>query len=136
MFLQNLPSVQDANSHMLWLLGIGVTCSTALSIKWTTLATPGMIAVESFMAVFFIRTPVNFGYLLGVLAVIIVLYSFWWAIHFWYLPLSGDGDGFMPMEFQKTLVNGTHYEVSGPLHWHRLFCALYCSCVLLSLVAA
>jgi hypothetical protein len=41
---------------MKWCAVLGVACSCALSIKWTTLATPGMIAVESTLAVFFLKS--------------------------------------------------------------------------------
>ena len=40
-----------------WIAAVGVTCNLAVSIKWTALATPGMIAVESLMAVFFLKKP-------------------------------------------------------------------------------
>ena len=49
--------MRNLKTHAYWLLGIAVTCSTALSIKWTTLATPGMIAVESFGALFYLTKP-------------------------------------------------------------------------------
>ena len=55
----------------------------------------------------------NFGLLLGILAVIVSLYSFWYYVHFSYLPLSGEhGDAFMPIEFQRKLINSKHYDVS------------------------
>ena len=42
--------------------------------------------------------------LLGIAVVVLVQYTLWFWIHFSLLPLSGGGDGFMPMEFQQTLV--------------------------------
>jgi dolichyl-phosphate-mannose--protein O-mannosyl transferase len=38
----------------------------------------------------------------------------WFAIHFSLLPNSGDGDAFMRVEFQRTLVNNTNYDPLAP----------------------
>lgn len=38
-----------------WCLAIGIATSSAISIKWTGLATPGMIGMESFFGFFFLR---------------------------------------------------------------------------------
>ena len=47
--------------------------------------------------------------------IIVMLYSLWYYVHFEYLPLSGEhGDRFMPVEFQRTLINNKHYNVSVP----------------------
>ena len=42
-----------ATERNLWCLAVGVTTSCAISIKWTALATPGMIGMESFFGFFF-----------------------------------------------------------------------------------
>ena len=82
------------------------------SVKWTALATPGMIAVESFAGLFILRRPMALRAMFKVLGIALSLYTLWFYIHFAMLPLSGDGDAFMPMDFQKTLINGTRYDVS------------------------
>ena len=80
----------------LWCLAVGAATSSALSVKWTTLATPGMIAVESFFAFFFLkRSAAPFPDLLKILAVACSLYFLWFAVHFSLLPATGDGDAFM-----------------------------------------
>jgi dolichyl-phosphate-mannose--protein O-mannosyl transferase len=95
----------------LWAVALGVACSCAISIKWTGLATPGLIAVESFFGFFFLRSrPAYFADLLKVLTVAVSLYTLWFAVHFALLPNSGDGDAFMRTEFQATLKNSTHYN--------------------------
>ncbi len=45
----------SGKERALWIVGLGVVTSSALSIKWTTLATPGLIAMESTIAVFFLK---------------------------------------------------------------------------------
>ena len=39
-------------SHALWLCGLGAACGAAVSVKWTALATPAMVALESGLALF------------------------------------------------------------------------------------
>lgn len=98
-----------------WCLALGVSCSCALSIKWTTLATPGMLAVEATMAIFFLKTSVPTIDLLKIGSLCVGLYAFWYYVHFAYLPLSGEhGDAFMPIEFQRTLINSKHYDPNAP----------------------
>ena len=48
-----------------WLVAVGVSCGLAVSVKWTALATPAMVALESALAVFgFLSKPVEIPYLL------------------------------------------------------------------------
>jgi dolichyl-phosphate-mannose-protein mannosyltransferase len=100
-----------ATERNLWCLAVGVVTSSAISIKWTGLATPGMIGMESFFGFFFQRKrPVPLVDLLKILAVAAVLYYTWFVIHFAILTKSGDGDAFMRVEFQRTLFNNTNYD--------------------------
>ncbi len=95
----------------LWCLAVGVTTSCAISIKWTALATPGMIGMESFFGFFFQRKrPVPLTDLFKILAIAAVLYYTWFVIHFAILTKSGDGDAFMRVEFQRTLFNNSNYD--------------------------
>lgn len=43
----------------LWCVGVGIATSSAISIKWTALATPGMIALESFFGFFFLKVRIR-----------------------------------------------------------------------------
>jgi dolichyl-phosphate-mannose-protein mannosyltransferase len=83
------PRLVDARERNLWCLAMGITASSAISIKWTGLATPGMVAMESFFAFFFLRRPVYLQDLLKILVVSATLYFLWFFIHFKLLPLSG-----------------------------------------------
>jgi dolichyl-phosphate-mannose-protein mannosyltransferase len=107
--------MMGSRERNLWALAVGVCTSSALSVKWTTLATPGMIAVESFFGFFFLRrNAAPFPDLLKVLAVAAALYYLWFCVHFALLPYTGDGDAFMRVEFQRTLVNNSNYDPLAP----------------------
>jgi dolichyl-phosphate-mannose--protein O-mannosyl transferase len=50
-----LSMMMGERDRWAWVVAMGVATSSAISIKWTALATPGMIAVESFFGFFFLR---------------------------------------------------------------------------------
>jgi dolichyl-phosphate-mannose-protein mannosyltransferase len=108
-------SKQEENA---WCIGLGLICGAALSVKWTALATPALIGLESFAGFFVLQKPMPFRMMWKVLAVAFVEYAFYFWVHFALLPYSGDGDAFMPIEFQRTLVNNTAYDVR---HCSRVF---------------
>jgi hypothetical protein len=57
--------------------------------------------------------PVRTVDLFIIAGLVVALYYWWFFVHFSYLPLSGQyGDAFMPIEFQRTLINSTYYDVS------------------------
>ena len=97
----------------IWTTLCGFIFANSISIKWTGLATPGMIAVESFFALFFLRRSIPFLHLLAVAAVSAITYITYFYIHFALLPNSGDGDAFMRIDFQRALVNNSNYD---PIH--------------------
>jgi dolichyl-phosphate-mannose--protein O-mannosyl transferase len=76
-------------ARQLWCVWIGFVTANAISIKWTALATPGLIALESFFAVFFLRRSVDFLDLLKVAGAAFVTYANWFYWHFWLLPKAG-----------------------------------------------
>jgi dolichyl-phosphate-mannose--protein O-mannosyl transferase len=96
--------------HYTWLVWMGFMCAQAVAIKWTGLATPGLIAVETFFAFCFLRKPLKLLDGAVIAGVGFVVYAFWFWCHFMLLPYTGDGDGFMRIEFQRTLVNNTFYD--------------------------
>lgn len=111
------------STRALWCLLLGWVCANCVSIKYTGLATPGMVAVESFFAFFFLRRAIPLPDLLMVAATVFLTFSSYFAIHFHVLPNSGDGDGFMPFQFQQTLVGNANYDpnVEWPGFWYMLF---------------
>ena len=97
-----------------WCVWMGFCTANAISIKWTALATPGLIALESFFAVFFLHRAVDFLDLIKVAFVAFVTYSNWFYWHFFLMPKTGDGDAFMKIDFQRTLVGSANYDPLAP----------------------
>lgn len=84
--------------------------SAAVSVKWTALATPGMIAIVSLIGAPFPaqRLALKEMGVAGGLAV--SLYTVLFYIHFRLLPKSGDGDAFMKETFKATLIGNKLYD--------------------------
>lgn len=103
---------QPPKSRRRWVMLVvtGVFAGCALSIKWTTLATPGIIAVVSFFGCFLPRSRLTFIECLtaGASGIVVYAISFW--IHFKLSVNAGEGDPFMPMQFQSTLVNSRYFD--------------------------
>lgn len=93
-----------------WLVLLGLSCGAALSVKWTALVTPGILAIEALFAFFFLKDVMALSDGFVVLGAFIVEYSLWFWIHFQLLWKSSDGDAFMSVDFQRTLWNNTHYD--------------------------
>lgn len=104
------PRLMSARERILWCVLVGLVCANSASIKMTGLATPAIVALESFFGFFFLRRALPFMDLLLILVVAIVVYSFYFAVHFKLLFRSGDGDGFMSPQFQSTLVDSHNYN--------------------------
>jgi len=115
--------VMSLTARLMWVVAVGVVCANAVSIKFTGLASPGMVAVESFFAAFFLRRAIPITDLLLVAAVAFATFSAYYAVHFSLLPLSGDGDGFMHLDFQRTLINNSNYDPAAPhpSFWRMLY---------------
>ncbi|EME32480.1 dolichyl-phosphate-mannose-protein mannosyltransferase [Galdieria sulphuraria] len=97
-------------SRMFWLIMTAMLSGFAISIKWTALATPGAIAIASFFGLFLMSRPLDLWEcaLAGLVGLITYVIPFY--IHFRMLPLSGTGDAFMSVEFQKTLKGSPYYD--------------------------
>ena len=98
------------SSRLGWSASVGFSCACAVSIKFTGLATPGMIAVESAFAVFFLHRAVPLFDLAVVLASAALTYAAFFVGHFALLPSSGSGDAFMSVAFQRTLLNSSFFS--------------------------
>jgi hypothetical protein len=97
-----------------WLVWMGVVCGNAVSVKWTGLATPGLVALESFFGLAYLRAPVELLDGLVIAAVAFATYAWYFWLHFALLPRTGDGDGFMRAEFQRTLIGNPSYDPAAP----------------------
>lgn len=97
-------------SRLFWLIITGILSGFAISIKWTGLATPGAIAVESFFGLFLMSRPLDLWECVVAGVVGLLTYVIPFLIHFRMLPLSGSGDAFMSVEFQKGLKGNPYYD--------------------------
>eukprot|EP00168_Porphyra_purpurea_P020733 TRINITY_DN8855_c0_g1_i1.p3 TRINITY_DN8855_c0_g1~~TRINITY_DN8855_c0_g1_i1.p3 ORF type:complete len:212 (-),score=88.67 TRINITY_DN8855_c0_g1_i1:32-667(-) len=98
-------------ARLRWLVATAAAGAAAVSVKYTAVATPVLIAGVSLLG-----GPAGAGTRLEVwemaiaAAVAAALYVSLFAVHFWLLPSTGDGDGFMLLPFQEALVGGPHYK--------------------------
>ncbi|GJQ10438.1 hypothetical protein GpartN1_g2229.t1 [Galdieria partita] len=97
-------------SFLFFLVLTGLLCGCAISVKWTALATPGIIAIVSFFGLHFLKEPLEIWECLiaGLSGIFVYLFVFY--VHFQLLPYSGSGDAFMTPEFQKTLIGNPFYH--------------------------
>jgi len=72
--------LMSLSERMWWAVVLGLVCGCAVSIKWTALATPGMIALECAFGLYFLREAVALLDLavMGVSAIFIYAVWFWW----------------------------------------------------------
>lgn len=106
--------LMEVEDRVAWSVCLGILCGAAVSVKWTGLATPGLIAVECWTAAFFLPESIHILDMMGMLFSAFIFYAANFYIHFKLLPKTGDGDGFMSIEFQRTLVNNTNYDPDAP----------------------
>lgn len=93
-----------------WLTATGLVCGCSISVKWTALATPGLIAIVSFFGLHFMDDPLSLLECLwaGVMGLGLYTALFW--VHFKTLTHTGPGVGFFPEEFRKTLIGEPGYD--------------------------
>lgn len=109
--LQLWETHYGTRKRAVWLLLTGLACGTALSIKHTALATPGLIAVISFFGLHFLSQPLEILECVyaGVCGLTVYVISFYVMFHtLWHT--GGKYDNFMPMHFKKTLIGGEFYD--------------------------
>jgi hypothetical protein len=76
-----------------------------------------MVAVESFFGAFFLRRPLPLADGLVVLAAAAAVYAYFFYCHFWVGSHTGEGAGFMPVEFRRTLIGDGAYDAAAPAPW-------------------
>lgn len=118
LFALRLWGARKGTTHRLrYLLATALTGAAAISVKWTALATPVLVALVSLLGFPFPREGrLRWSEMLVAGGVAAVFYVSLFYVHFWLLPLSGEGDGFMPRKFRETLKGGKFYDpnASGP----------------------
>ncbi len=108
--LKLFGSKQGTKRRKFYLYATSVLAACAISVKWTTAVTPLLIAVVAIIGAPFARRPLLVPEMVSAGSFAIALYTIFFMIHFWLLPAAGEGDAFMPFEFQQTLLNNTHYD--------------------------
>jgi dolichyl-phosphate-mannose-protein mannosyltransferase len=96
-----------------YLLATSVFGSLALSVKWTSLATPALVAIVSLLGIPFPRQgslDVEEMAVAGTVAA--AVYASFFYIHFKLLPCTGAGDNFMTRQIRQTLIGSATYDAS------------------------
>lgn len=91
-------------------IGTALAGAAAISVKWTALATPGIIAIISLIGKPFptSRLLLSEMSLAGIIAFAFYTANFW--IHFKLLPKAGEGDPFMRKVFRRALPGDEYFE--------------------------
>ena len=108
------PPRMSLLERVAWVIAVGATCGGAISVKWTGLATPGLIAVECAFALFFLRRAIPLVDLLGMAVAAAAVYIAPFYLHLQLLTLTGEGDAHMNVAFQKTLEGNDNYDPTAP----------------------
>ncbi|GAB0493858.1 hypothetical protein MMPV_005144 [Pyropia vietnamensis] len=106
----------------IWLVIAGLASGASISVKWTGLATPGLIAIVSFFGLHFLVEPLSLVECGIAGASGLGLYAALFWLHLKVLNKSGPGDAFMPLEFQRTLIGSQFYDAAarGMGFWRTL----------------
>lgn len=97
-------------SRFFWLTATGLTAGCSVSVKWTALATPGLIAIVSFFGLHFLDNPLTILECAWAGFVGIGLYIALFYVHFKTLTHTGPGVGFFPGDFRATLIGESNYD--------------------------
>jgi len=100
----------------IWIILTGLGCGTAISVKWTGLATPALTGLISLTGIYFTRHQKRIPFYQCVLigSIGLMFYLATWWFHFRLLYLSGPGDAFMNIKFQRTLIGNRFYNSKFP----------------------
>lgn len=93
-----------------WLTATGFVCGCSLSVKWTALGTPGLIAIVSFFGLHFLPEPLALIECVWAGCVGISLYIVTFFVHFQTLQNTGPGVGFFTEQFRRTLKGEDGYD--------------------------
>ncbi|CAN8071628.1 unnamed protein product [Agarophyton chilense] len=96
--------------RFVWLTVTGFVCGCSISVKWTALATPGLIAIVSFFALHFLEEPLTLFECAWAGFVGIGWYVALFYIHFRTMTRTGPGTGFFKPDFRATLVGDPSYN--------------------------
>lgn len=98
--------------RFLWLTATGFISGCSISVKWTALATPGLIAIVSFFGLHFLAAPLTLLECAWAGLCGISLYVALFFVHFSTMQKTGPGVGFFTEGFRKTLIGEPNYNVN------------------------
>jgi dolichyl-phosphate-mannose--protein O-mannosyl transferase len=75
-----------------WIVGVGMALGASISVKWTGLATPGMVGLEILFRPWFLRRRPRVVDVLIIAAIAAAQYHLWFYIHFQILTRPGEHD--------------------------------------------
>ncbi len=106
-----------------WLIALSACAGVVASTKWSGLAVIFVLALAWLVEGILHKSKwksmlAEFAVVAGVVAAI---YASCFALHFALLPKSGEGDSFMSIHFQSTLVGNRYHDVLRPAnYWDKL----------------
>lgn len=113
----------DGNQRIKWIILAGILTGTLASIKWTGLAIVGLIGiywiVQTIRTKKYRRRSLREMVIVGVLA--LAVYAGTFAVSLGLLQHTGDGDDFMSLKFQSTLIGNPHYNAEARMSFWEKF---------------
>jgi dolichyl-phosphate-mannose--protein O-mannosyl transferase len=105
---------EDTWQRFLWLTLTGAVSGFSMSVKWTALATPALIAIISFFGLHFLNEPLALLECAWASITGISVYVFFFWVHFRIVIKDGPGTPFFPAVLRQTLIGHETYEPSAP----------------------
>ncbi|CAN8074108.1 unnamed protein product [Agarophyton chilense] len=103
---------KSPTASFFWLTCTAFACSCAVSVKWTALVTPALIAIVSFFALHFIHTPLSLLQCIWMLFVAALCYVFFFYVHFKRITHTAPAALFYMPRFRSTLIGDPAYDPS------------------------
>lgn len=108
--LQLWKTPPRTRARLMWLTLTGIVCGFSMSVKWTALATPALIAIISFFGAHFLAEPLAVAECAwaGMWGLGVYVMLFW--VHFKLVLNDGPGSAFYPDEVKRTLIGHSLYD--------------------------
>ena len=106
--LFNTPQDNTASLHR-WMIATAVCCGCVFGVKFTALATLGLIAVEAFFGFFLLKKPLTLAQCLMSGVVGLCVWMFWWWCHFAILIYDHSEVNWQEPDFQSSLIGNEWY---------------------------
>ncbi|XP_048585823.1 protein O-mannosyl-transferase 2 isoform X2 [Nematostella vectensis] len=121
---QSCKNSFNTPSWWFWMFATGVSLACAFSCKWVGLFVILWAGITTVMDLWELLGDLSLSLfeiskqfiarVLGLIILPIMVYLFWFSVHFKMLPNTGPGDGFFSSAFQSTLKGNPLYMASVP----------------------